>query len=297
MISGPTHKPFVFVLMPFSPEFDDIYRFGIKKACEDLGCYCERVDEQMFDGSILDRIYNQINHADVVVADMTGRNANVFYETGYAHALNKRVVLLTQNESDIPFDLKHYSHLVYSGKISALAEMLTPRLAWALSQTGRLAEDQARAVRYSVQGINLEDGVQVDIVEFFDDESRNLVRVLQLDIWNDTTRIVRGADLDLGIVIESLTGRSASRLQDGRYWHIVTGLEDIFSGSVRSVRLYLEIPHGVDHAQLSTSGVQVSLKEISRYGHRSINFVGRLRTKEALEFKHHAGAALQPGTA
>lgn len=102
-------KPFVFVLMPFASEFDDIYRYGIKKACEDQGCYCERVDEQMFDGTILDRIYNQISRADVVVADMTGKNPNVFYEAGFAHGLKKRVILLTQNEADIPFDLKHLS--------------------------------------------------------------------------------------------------------------------------------------------------------------------------------------------
>jgi nucleoside 2-deoxyribosyltransferase len=57
---------------------------------------------------VLERVYNQIAKADIIVAEMTGRNANVFYETGYAHALNKRVVLLTQNANDIPFDLKHY---------------------------------------------------------------------------------------------------------------------------------------------------------------------------------------------
>ena len=71
-------KPFVFVLMPFLSQFDDIYKFGIKGASEDAGAYCERVDEQMFVEGILDRIFNQISKADVIIADMTGRNANVF---------------------------------------------------------------------------------------------------------------------------------------------------------------------------------------------------------------------------
>lgn len=123
-------KLFVFVLMPFSGEFRDIYEIGIKQACDETGTYCERVDEQMFDESILDRVYNQIGKADVVIADMTGRNPNVFYETGYAHALDKRVILMTQNAKDIPFDLKHYPHIVYEGSIVNLKNELVRRLQW-----------------------------------------------------------------------------------------------------------------------------------------------------------------------
>ena len=107
-----TVKPFVFVLMPFESSFDDIYKVGIKAVCKELDIYCERVDEQIFEENILDRIYNQIIKSDIVIADMTGKNPNVFYEVGYAHALNKRVILLTQKTDDIPFDLKHYSHIV-----------------------------------------------------------------------------------------------------------------------------------------------------------------------------------------
>jgi hypothetical protein len=127
-------KPFVFVLMPFANEFDDVYRLGIRAACEEAGAYCERVDEQMYEGTILTRIYNQIALARLVIADMTGRNPNVFYEVGYAHALDKRVILLTQNEADIPFDLEHYPHIVYHGRISYLKEELRKRIAWSLSQ-------------------------------------------------------------------------------------------------------------------------------------------------------------------
>jgi len=113
-------KPFVFVLMPFQKEFNDVYGLGIKQACKDSGAYCERVDEQQFEESILERIYNQIAKADIIISDMTGKNPNVFYETGYAHALNKKVILLTQKAEDIPFDLKHYPHIVYEGEIVEL---------------------------------------------------------------------------------------------------------------------------------------------------------------------------------
>lgn len=130
-------KPFVFVLMPFETAFDDIYKFGIKGAADDVGAYAERVDEQIFSEGILDRIFNQISKADVVVADMTGRNPNVFYEVGYAHALGKAVVLLTQKTDDIPFDLKHRQHTVYGGKIETLRDELRPKLQWALAEAQR----------------------------------------------------------------------------------------------------------------------------------------------------------------
>ena len=82
-------KPFVFVLMPFASEFDDVYKLAIRPAADAAGAYCERIDEQIFADNILARLYNQIAKADLLVADMTGRNANVFYEVGYAHALGK----------------------------------------------------------------------------------------------------------------------------------------------------------------------------------------------------------------
>lgn len=124
-------KKFVFVLMPFNSDFDDIYKLGIKNACTELEMYCERVDEQYYEGSMLERIYNQIHHADYIIADLSTKNPNVFYEVGYAHALNKKVILITQNGEDIPFDMKHYLHIIYdSNKISYLKEKLQDRLKW-----------------------------------------------------------------------------------------------------------------------------------------------------------------------
>lgn len=128
-------KPFVFVLIPFDKRFGDIYKFGIKGAANEVDAYCERLDDQIFTEGMLDRIFNQISKADVVVADMTGRNPNVFYEVGYAHALGKIVLLLTQNSDDIPFDLKHRQHTVYSGSIDTLKSELVTKLQWAISES------------------------------------------------------------------------------------------------------------------------------------------------------------------
>ncbi len=114
--------------MPFSEEFDDIYQLGIKSTCNEMKINCERVDEQIFNHSILQQIYNQIENADILIADLTNQNPNVFYEVGYAHGLKKKVILLTKNIQDIPFDLKHYPHIIYEDKILNLKEKLKVKL-------------------------------------------------------------------------------------------------------------------------------------------------------------------------
>jgi len=116
--------------MPFKDDFADIYQIGIKEACNSAGTFCERVDEQIFKETILDRIYNQIARADVIIADMTGRNPNVFYEVGYAHALGKPTILVTNSADDIPFDLKQYPHIIYGKKIVYLRDELQKRISW-----------------------------------------------------------------------------------------------------------------------------------------------------------------------
>src|SRR5688572_28629184 len=85
----------------------------IKPAYEAAGAYAERVDDQIFQGNIRQRVYNQISKADLIVADTTGRNVNVLYEVGYAHALRKHVILLTRG-SNVVFDPPHHPHIVYA---------------------------------------------------------------------------------------------------------------------------------------------------------------------------------------
>ncbi len=123
--------------MPFSKEFDDIYRLGIQESAKAAGIVAERVDELIYSESILERIYRQIDSADFIIADMTGKNPNVFYEVGYAHAKDKLCTLITQHADDIPFDLKHHRHLVYGGSVTKLREMLTKEFAWTNSELER----------------------------------------------------------------------------------------------------------------------------------------------------------------
>jgi len=122
---------FTFVIMPFSKDFDDVYKLGIKQSAKDCGVNAERLDEQLFGEGMLERIYRQIDVADFVIADLSDRNPNVFYELGYAHAKDKTCILLTKDAADIPFDLKHKRHIVYGDSISYLKSELGKNIEWA----------------------------------------------------------------------------------------------------------------------------------------------------------------------
>ena len=103
-----------FVMMPFATPLGDYYSKIYKPAIEKAGLRPIRADADIFGmGKIIDQIWSGINSAKVLVAELTTRNPNVFYELGLAHALEKPVVLVSSNEDDIPFDLKHIRVIYY----------------------------------------------------------------------------------------------------------------------------------------------------------------------------------------
>jgi ActR/RegA family two-component response regulator len=112
-----------FVIMPFSKtrscdenQWRDIFDNTIKPAVEELGLNYVCTRANLVIGNIIKDILDNLNKADVVIADMTDRNPNVFYELGVRHALRNTTVLITQNIDDIPFDLQHYAALQYDWK-------------------------------------------------------------------------------------------------------------------------------------------------------------------------------------
>lgn len=117
-----------FILMPFQDRFNDIYTYGIKATCEKLNIKCERADEVIYTRDILRKIYECIRRADLIIADLTTRNPNVFYEVGYAHALRKTVILLASSARNIPFDLRGDPVVVYGKVKGSEIKTLSSRL-------------------------------------------------------------------------------------------------------------------------------------------------------------------------
>ena len=107
-----------FCLMPFNENFDAIYNQVLRKAINDSGLDPLRADEIFGNESIINDIIENIKSSKMILADLTGRNPNVFYEVGLAHAWNKEVILMSQNTEDIPFDLRHLRYIKYQDSVA-----------------------------------------------------------------------------------------------------------------------------------------------------------------------------------
>src|SRR5215471_6685159 len=93
--------------MPFSSELRPVYDDHIKNVMQEVNLECNRADDIFSNGVIIEEVWKNINEARIIIADLTGKNPNVFYEVGIAHTLGKEVILITQSIDDIPFDLRH----------------------------------------------------------------------------------------------------------------------------------------------------------------------------------------------
>jgi nucleoside 2-deoxyribosyltransferase len=77
----------------------------------------DSIDELAGPGIIFEDIKRPIAEAKIVVAEITAPNQNVFYELGYAHALNKPTILLAQRGKELPFDIRSYRVIFYDDSI------------------------------------------------------------------------------------------------------------------------------------------------------------------------------------
>lgn len=100
------------VMMPLEKELDPVYEV-IRGACEAQRMETRRVDEIYKPTKIMDDVFQTIVQSQLVICDLTNRNANVLYETGLAHALNQDVILIAQKMDDIPFDLQQFRVIEY----------------------------------------------------------------------------------------------------------------------------------------------------------------------------------------
>lgn len=106
-----------FVVMQFTPEYNDLYAQVIRPVAESVGLECIRADEFAGPGIIISDIERQIHECDVVIAEITPENCNVFYEVGYAHATGKPTILIAQRGKVLPFDVSAFRTLFYENTI------------------------------------------------------------------------------------------------------------------------------------------------------------------------------------
>lgn len=102
-----------FVMMPFGTWFDRYYQEIYVPGIKDAGFEPVRADELFTTGSVVEQIWDQIEKSKLLLADLSGKNPNVFYELGLAHAAKKPVVFTASQVDDVPFDLRHLRVIIY----------------------------------------------------------------------------------------------------------------------------------------------------------------------------------------
>jgi hypothetical protein len=106
--------PKCFIIMPFGKQdLEELYAEFLLPALRECELDCQRGDDIFGSNVIMEDVRTSISSADLIVADLTGQNPNVFYEVGIAHTLRKPVLLLSMSIEDIPFDLRHRRVLQY----------------------------------------------------------------------------------------------------------------------------------------------------------------------------------------
>lgn len=118
--------------MPFAEQFREVYDNVYKVTCTTNSIECWRVDEIARPGSITRDIIEGIASADIVIADLTTRNANVFYELGIAPSIGNKTIMTAQSQDDVPFDIASYRVIFYEQSIAG---------------AGRLKSDLDKAVK------------------------------------------------------------------------------------------------------------------------------------------------------
>lgn len=117
------NKKKIFFIMPFQDEFFDVYDMVKEKFEENFEF--SHAGEEGNQQNILADIIQPIFESDIIIADLTGLNANVLYELGIAHTFNKKTIVITQDElSTLPFDLKSYRAKDYSTNFKRFADLL-----------------------------------------------------------------------------------------------------------------------------------------------------------------------------
>lgn len=125
--SASQFRPHAFVAMPFHDAFEDRFHFGIAPRVHDAGLLCERMDQVSFTGDVVEMMKRRISSAEVVVADLSESNPNVYLEVGYAWACRIPTILMCDDATEPAFDVRGHRFLRYTS-IRRLAELLAVEL-------------------------------------------------------------------------------------------------------------------------------------------------------------------------
>jgi hypothetical protein len=118
--SATVEQPRVFIVMQFSSPYNEVYSHVIKAVCKEMKLTAIRADELYGPEIIIKDVIDNITKSQVVIADVSPTNPNVYFEVGYALALGKPIVLMAQRrkpDEPLPFDVSAFRVLFYDDSI------------------------------------------------------------------------------------------------------------------------------------------------------------------------------------
>jgi chromatin remodeling complex protein RSC6 len=124
-----------FVIMPYGDWFDEYFNEIYYQAIWNAGMTPRRADDLYRPSNIVQDIWAYTKQAKIILADLSGKNPNVLYELGLAHALAKPAILVSQTIEDIPFDLRNLRIIIYDKNDSNWGKILMKKITNAIKET------------------------------------------------------------------------------------------------------------------------------------------------------------------
>lgn len=132
--------------MSFDPKYDIVYHSGIKKAVEENGLECIRLDDDFIPKNIPTKMVRDIIDSDLVIADISEVNPNVYYELGISHAVGNKTIIISQNLEHLPFDVRNEYTIGYSNTREGI-RLLYFELTTAIGKMIRHPDDPSNIVQ------------------------------------------------------------------------------------------------------------------------------------------------------
>ena len=158
--------------MPFGGWLDDYYSDIYCSAIEESGLNPQRADDLFRPSTIINDIWDYTKKAKVLLADLTGKNPNVFYELGLAHAIAKPVILIAESMEDIPFDLRALRVILYDKNAPNWGEILRQKIVASLKEVLSAPAEAVLPTFLNVKGLGAKTSVsqdQLDLIEIKQD--------------------------------------------------------------------------------------------------------------------------------
>ena len=130
-------RPKAFVAMQFSEPYNEVYRDAVEPLVKEIGFEPLRIDDVYGPGIIVNDIINNLSESSIVLAEISEKNANVYYELGLAHAFGKPTLLMATKGTSLPFDVGSHRCIFYENSIAGRSKLQTSLKHSLMSLLGR----------------------------------------------------------------------------------------------------------------------------------------------------------------